>query len=490
MSAVAGMMQGLEKALARAHLADDRELAGRVREEGRRLVFLLNGLIRMTRMYDPENAAFDSPSRDLVGALKGLLELLGAVHVICVEDQIYVNDIRLRLGVSEQTVVDGFIGELERHRVGGISFHGELDADQAKFLAHVLARPSSDSARPRAALSAELAAMHAVELTGTYRFKISGETTARAKDVEEAVRRCEKVVREAVQNLAADRMPNPLPVRRAVIELVDALKGDPSAGLAAPGRRHSGPHGEQHLTSVSSLAVVLGHALGLDESALSDLGVAAMLHDIGSTARSDWTGHTSAGARILMKQRGFHEAKIRRILLALEHHLPYRHGDAPVTTDGEDTPSLFARIVHIVDDYDILTARQPGQHAPMSPARAIGSMWAVRGTAYDPDLLAVFVGLLGRYPPGTLFELSDGRWAVSVSGGRDRERFACPVARIVREADGTMRPATESLDLYEMRQVVQPRLVLDVAIEAEESVGSMVEGALRNPLAPEPGVLS
>src|SRR3990172_8371233 len=104
MSTVTSMMRGLEKALARAPLADDRELAGKVREEGRRLVFLLNGLIRMTRMYDPENAAFDSPSRDLVGALRGLIELLGAVHVICVEDQIYVNDIRLRLGISEQTV--------------------------------------------------------------------------------------------------------------------------------------------------------------------------------------------------------------------------------------------------------------------------------------------------------------------------------------------------------------------------------------------------
>jgi len=43
------VQRGLQKALLRAGLADDRELAGRVRDEGRRMLFLLNGLIRSSR---------------------------------------------------------------------------------------------------------------------------------------------------------------------------------------------------------------------------------------------------------------------------------------------------------------------------------------------------------------------------------------------------------------------------------------------------------
>ena len=45
------MQHDLHRALQRARQADDRELAGRVRDEGHRLVFLLNGLIRMSRLY-------------------------------------------------------------------------------------------------------------------------------------------------------------------------------------------------------------------------------------------------------------------------------------------------------------------------------------------------------------------------------------------------------------------------------------------------------
>lgn len=485
MSSISSMVRGLERALALAAMADDRELAGKVREEGRRLVFLLNGLVRVSRLYDPENAAFEVPSRDLAAALRGLLDLLGALYVVCVEDQIYVNDIRLRIGAAEQLVADVFIEELRRHGVGGISFTTELTPAEVKFLAMSLAQPTGDPVRPRAALAERIASLPGVEVAGTFRFQVTGEPEVRAKEVVEAIVRSEAVVRDAVQSLAADRLPNPLPVRRAVIELVDSLRQDPGTGLAAPGRRHAGLHGEQHMIAVSGLATLLGHSLALDDAALSDLGVAAMLHDIGSTRLSDWTGHTSAGARILLRQRGFHEAKIRRLLLAFEHHRPYRQPEEVEASDPRPMPSLFARILHIVDDYDILTAHQPGRPPSMSPARALGSMWAARGTRYDPELLAVFVQLMGQYPPGTLIELSDGRWAVSVSGGRDRERFEGPIVRIVREADGTPREATATLDLYENRQSLRPRLLLDVWIQSDQSLASMVEGALRNPLAPE-----
>ena len=78
MTTIERMQQGLEKALVRASQADDREVAARIREEGHRIVFLFNGLLGMSRMYDVDNAAFDAPSREFAAALRSLLELLGA----------------------------------------------------------------------------------------------------------------------------------------------------------------------------------------------------------------------------------------------------------------------------------------------------------------------------------------------------------------------------------------------------------------------------
>ena len=60
---ITAMQRSLEKAVARASLADDRDLAGRLRDEGQRLVFLLNGLLRSSRLYQADNAAMDGLPR-------------------------------------------------------------------------------------------------------------------------------------------------------------------------------------------------------------------------------------------------------------------------------------------------------------------------------------------------------------------------------------------------------------------------------------------
>ena len=84
----------------------------------------------------------------------------------------------------------------------------------------------------------------------------------------------------------------------------------------------------------------------------------------------------------------------------------------------------------------------------------------VRATALNrADLLQ----RMGLYPPGSLLELSDGRWVVSVSGGRDAERFAWPVVRLVRDKEGRPREGGEETDLFVLREFVRPKRVLNPA---------------------------
>ena len=56
---------------------------------------------------------------------------------------------RLRVHTDEQVVVDGFVAELERHNVGGISIHGALTPDGVKTLARALGTPPREGARGR-----------------------------------------------------------------------------------------------------------------------------------------------------------------------------------------------------------------------------------------------------------------------------------------------------------------------------------------------------
>jgi len=453
------VQRGLQKALLRAGLADDRELAGRVREEGRRLVFLLNGLIRSSRMYTSDNAALEGPATELAEVLAGLCGVLGAVHLVLVEDQAYVNDVRLRVSPQEQAVVAGLISELDRHDVGGISFHGPLTPPAAKALARAISEAPGAGGRTRRALARRIAGVGDVELTGRYRFRLRGEVQARSLRHADVVRRSAGVIREANRNLAAGRLPNPLPVRRAVIELLESLGDDDGRAGAEPLRRHPSLHpGEQHLLAVCSLALVLGRRLGLPESARSDLGVTALLHDVGYARHASFARHAAVGAQTLLRQRGFHEAKVRRIRAVLDHHRPC------AGPEGAAPPSLSARILRIADDYDVLTASRAGL-AGVPPPTAQGAMWAARGGTYDPDLMALFVQAMGLYPPGSLLELSDRRWVVVVSGGRDAERFSWPRVRVVRDEDGAPVDALQDLDLFEVRSAIRPRRVLNPATQ-------------------------
>lgn len=471
------MRDGLERAMRRAGQAADRDLAERVRLEGHRLVFLLNGLMHSTRMYELDNDALAIPAEELASVVAGLHHLLGAIHVVCVEDQIYLNDVRLRVTASEQEVVDHLIAELGRHHVGGISIHAPITAEALKVVAKSVAGREA-AEQPRESLARRLGGAGDVELSGRYTFRVRGQAPAEKRSYAAAVRRGSRAVAEALANLAAGRLPNPLPVRRAVIDLADALRQDPDLAAVESVRSRPLASGEHHLLSVCSLSVALGRALGLSEAALSDLGVAAMMHDIG-LCPGPGGAHPESGVRPLLRQRGFHEAKVRRLLVALEHHV--RHGSDAARDWRTARPSLFSRIVHIADDYDLLTARRPGMPGGISPATALAAMWAARGREYDPQLLALFVQILGRYPPGTLLELADGRWAVSISGGRDEARFEWPVVRIVRAADGSPRDANEELDLYESRDRLRIRPIpsadgeaVDGAIEARFGSDSSV----------------
>ncbi len=439
--------EALGRAIERAKIGEDRALANRVRELGERLAHLLCGLIRMTRLHAPENHAFDQPVADLHTALVELEDLLGAVHLVAVEDQVYVNDVRVRAGDKSASIKE-LSQELHRHNIGGITFHEPLSGPEIRHLLRRLAAAPAAS-EPRNSLARALAqdGIYALELQGRFRFRVSGETAARAADPRDVARRAIAAVDEAFQNLAAGRTPHPLALRRIVTELLRGDLGAEGLWLDPPGV----PAHALHAFRVAHLSLLLGRGIGLPEALLQDLGIAALYHDAGYAARAadgaavTFAAHAEAGAHLMLRQRGFHVAKLRRVLTLLQHHR-----DA---ADPRGRPSLVARIVRIAEDYDTL-ARRKGTVAPTT-ALALMQRWA--GARYDPVLLQAFLNALGAYPPGTLLRLEDGSVARSVSVPADFAHFATPLVRAVRTADG--RAAGADTPAVALARTTRPRVL-------------------------------
>jgi hypothetical protein len=99
-------------------------------------------------------------------------------------------------------------------------------------------------------------------------------------------------------------------------------------------------------------------------------------------------------------------------------------------------------------------------------------MWAKAGTYYDPLILQVFVNRLGRYPPGSILELTDGRWGVVLGSNRGGRMFDKPIVRIAREADGSEPEGFEMTDLsYEsgVADIVRPQVLMEENQEEDDS---------------------
>ncbi len=448
----------LGKTLDRARAGEDRALATAVREDGERFVRVFFGLLRMLRLHDLQNEAFSKPITELVETTDQLCRLLGAVNVVTVEEQVYINDIRIRF--DERAESGRMMGvELMRHRIGGITIHQPLTETNIRAMVEVFAQePDEDTPRTAIANALSKRGVDAIELFGVFRFRVSGEKEVEAAAGEERhseeevvaiVDRGADLVEDSLDNLGAQRMPNPLPLRRVVTEII---KG----GVGAEGLWEEPGSASQfgtHVVRVSRLSLVIGSAMGLSDEAMQDLGVAALFHDMGYAAREGaveakdgqpgiegyappYERHAAAGARLLLRQRGFHPAKIQRIMATLEHHDDFN-------AEG-GKPSLFARIIRIAEDFDNLIRSNGGG---LTAGDALSRLVPHSGTRYDPLLLQVFVNAMGKYPPGTMMLLNDGAIAVSIGVCRSKETFDKPIVRIVRDASGSVPEDDSVVDL-------------------------------------------
>lgn len=207
-----------------------------------------------------------------------------------------------------------------------------------------------------------------------------------------------------------------------------------------------------HSVNVCLLSMALGRFVGLSGEQIRLLGLSALLHDVGRVvvdevalqrdgrlSNEDWAQvrlHPQEGALAIMAASG--PGQELAAAVALEHHVRVDGGGYPSLKGRR--PALFSRMVAIIDTYDAITSRRPYRPA-RTPNEALRVLLQGAGSVHDPDLLRLFIEMMGHYPPGSLVRLTGGEVVMVVPSDDDEVK-----AVVVREADGTMtampRPAT------------------------------------------------
>jgi HD-GYP domain-containing protein (c-di-GMP phosphodiesterase class II) len=157
-----------------------------------------------------------------------------------------------------------------------------------------------------------------------------------------------------------------------------------------------------HTLDVTAVSIALAKHIGLDDETIRDVGLAAILHDLGKIlipkAIMFKTSRLTVQEFEVMKlhpRLGYN--MIRDVLKlpehiacpALEHQELHGGGGYPLNLKGDEIHP-FSQIVKIADVYDALTSKRPYKQ-PIPSNKAIKIMLSEGEKSFNPVLLAKFV---------------------------------------------------------------------------------------------------
>jgi len=226
-----------------------------------------------------------------------------------------------------------------------------------------------------------------------------------------------EAIKRVVEDIEFRRRINIEKARSAINSMVASIQRNKTPLITLASLKAHDEYTFSHAVNVAVLTLVQGEALGLDRQILNDLGIAALLHDVGKIKVPEEIlkkpdkltaeefelikKHPANGAKILMKTPG--TSKLAYVV-TFEHHMRYDLGGYPVVSREKGALNLGSMLVRIADTYDAMRSnRYYAKEKP--PEKTVKEMEEASGKEFEPVLLRKFIRLIGVYPPGTFVRL-------------------------------------------------------------------------------------
>ncbi|MES2525421.1 MAG: HD domain-containing phosphohydrolase [Gemmatimonadota bacterium] len=432
-------------------------------------VVSLHAAIRAVRLYPVENVAVQKAINELTAAALRI----AASEAECVlrrfGDYLFVNDTRLRLTLDNYSAVVYVLNLLREAGVGGL-----VVTDQAEprawvvLLAFLQAPPLEYPVEERMAQLSQRLAHASVTAFVLVEPADDHEALDTELDTRERARqtymRSLDVTRDVMTAARIGRSPGLKRVKRAVQGIVDAILTDPSSMMGLTTLREFDDYTFVHSVNVCILSIALGRRIGLSRTQLLDLGLAALMHDIGKARlplevlnkrgsleeadREMLRTHPWQGVLALFKLPMGAGRPWRAVVSAFEHHMkidgtgyPMPHRPRPL--------SLFSKIIAVADGYDAATTTRVYQSVPWSPADVLRGMRDNVRLGLDPVIVKALINLTGIYPIGTLVVLDTFELALVHAAHPDPAVLSRPIVRLLSDAQGNRSADASLCDLTE-----------------------------------------
>lgn len=427
-----------------------------VRRTGKMLIVALHGALRAIELYPAENAAVQRAVVELVNAADALIARDHDVTLRTSGQVMFVNDVRLRLELDSYRAFTQVLTLLHASGVGRLSASGE--ARVREWLTLLLQLRRGAGATPESRFQElndrmQLAGLRCFQLGPVIEDPADTGLVVESKEASKRLyARSVAVAREVLQSVRVGRPPSLRRMKRAVQGIVDQILSDETPLMGLTTLRDYDEYTFTHSVNVAIFAVAIGKRLGLSKVQLYDLGLAAVLHDMGKTrlpleliakrgglAPDEWElvrAHPWLGVLAMFDlQHGTAELPLRAMRVAFEHHRKVDGTGYPRVVRAREQ-GLFSRIVAVADGFDAATSQRSYQDTPYAPSDVLRGMLNNPERGMDPVVVKALVNTLGIYPVGTLVVLDSLELAIVHAAPAGPEALSRPVVRVVSDALG------------------------------------------------------
>lgn len=238
-----------------------------------------------------------------------------------------------------------------------------------------------------------------------------------------------------------------------------------------------------HSVNVCVLSLMTGITLGFNNEELADLGVGALLHDLGKVKIPDGIlnkpgkltseefsiikMHTTYGYNLILNAKNFNNT---HALIAYQHHESFDGSGYPLGIKEEEFIEQ-AQIISITDKFDALTADRV--YRKSFPPHEAYEMCAASGNyLFKEHIVNAFLYNIAAYPSGSLVEINNGYIAVVIDTPRGYSTF--PRVNLLFDQNHRQLAAPQEVSLAEAGNLSVTRvLTVDEsrALQSEASQG-------------------
>ena len=465
-------MSGPTPRRTRGSIADTMQSTeGRLRQGGREFLVTFYAALRTLKLYPVENDQVQRALDDLVVSAQELLQIEEELEVRLAGDFIFVNSTRLRLDLDNYASFGHVLSMLRQCGVGTVRVDSGVERREWQVFISLLLNFATQAANPNKLYELQERLTRGnvthVLVEPPVETEQDVEDQERAKEVaKKTYERSVAVTKEVVSSVRMGRSASVKKVKRAVQSIVDQVLSNEGSLLGLTTLRDYDEYTFTHSVNVCIFAVAIGRRLGLNKLQLFDLGIAALLHDVGKSriphevlnkndplSDEEWRvmqAHPWLGVLTLFGLRGYGEIPYRGMIVAYEHHMKRDLTGYPKSLRPRQL-SVFSKIVAVADGFDAATTRRAYQTTPIQSDEVLREMWTNPRRGMEPSLVKALINVLGIYPVGACVILDSYEVAVVHSANPDVTQLHRPIVWVVANPEGARVPAPPLINLAEQR---------------------------------------